>query len=104
MANVCVAETKGDMHLGSCGFAGAEYLANDYSCNHHSSSNYHIKKEAAKQILSMAWKWMTGAQPTNAAAQYFEARGHKIADGAIEPKFGVSAQSDELYLTVAYEF
>lgn len=91
--------------MGSCGFTGAESLTNYFECDQPTGSAKGIKKEAAKQLLSMAWGWVTGEKPTAASLGY---AGHKVQSlnegQKFDPSFRIKARRDNLYVTVAYDF
>ena len=103
-SSLCYAESTDSVHMGSCGFTGAE-LTYAFECDQPTGSSKGIKKEAAKQLLSMAWGWVTGDKPKAASLGY---AGHKVQslnDGQkFDPRFRIKARRDNLYLTVAYDF
>lgn len=105
-ANLCIADDLANVSLGNCGFAGPEHLTDSFFCKE--SSNYSsnaVKKQAALQLVSMAWNWFTGAESNVAEQGYLGKQQADLNEGQrLEPKFSLSAHSDELYLTVAYEF
>lgn len=104
----CLAQDIHEVSLGNCGFAGPDYLTNDLSCDHfRGSSDTALKKEAALQLLTTAWKWITGQQADqgNPQSAYGYDQKNQLNKGQkFEPQFRLKAHSEDLYLVVAYEF
>lgn len=107
MTGACFAQDADNLSLGNCGFAGPEFMTNDYSCQQFQQrSDSGIKKEALLHLVSVAWEFITGEDAdTHAVAENFGRPQASLNEGQkFEPRFRLSAQSDEVLLTVAYDF
>lgn len=105
-SSICSAENLSDLSLGNCGFAGPEFMTNDYNCHQiQQRSDTGIKREALVQLASMAWGWITGKSAEEDPVEHWDQQQASLNKGnKFEPKFALKAHSDDVYLTVAYEF
>lgn len=103
--SVCLAQDLNELNFGNCGFAGSEIMSSDYSCQQvQQRSDSGIKKEALVQLAVMAWGLLTGVSDYDRAT-HLGPETASLNDGQrLEPRFSLSAQSDDVLLTVAYEF
>ncbi|MDX1692670.1 MAG: hypothetical protein R3208_02825 [Ketobacteraceae bacterium] len=106
MAGTCFAQDMSDVSFGNCGFAGPEFMTSDYNCHQiQQRSDNGVKKEALLHLASMAWDLITGDTEEKDTAENFGVEQASLNEGQkLEPRFSLSAESDELYLTVSYEF
>lgn len=107
MTGACFAQDMENMTLGNCGFAGSDFMTNHYSCHQiQRRSDNGIRKEALLQLASAAWGLITGqdSDQQDAADNFGKPQASLNEGQKLEPRFSLSAQSDEVLFTVAYEF
>lgn len=103
--SACLAQDLNELGFGNCGFAGSDIMTSDYSCQQvQQRRDMSIEKEALVQLAAMAWDLLTGQEESDAASN-LGPKPASLNDGQkLEPRFSLSAHSDEVLVTVAYDF